>query len=116
MSEFPYVYLHAFIIIWIGLMIPAILTIIIAFYKKKFLNDVIYKKYCRLWLALAMLWYFVGTVFFAAIAYDVYGGIGHPLYFMASLLKFLMMFSIPTLLLLVISIAPAKWQNWRSKR
>ncbi|MEQ1546917.1 hypothetical protein [Methyloglobulus sp.] len=117
MPEFPYEKLFAVCIIWLGLAISAIAMTLFQYYKKSFVNDVVYRKHYHFWLSLAILWYFLGSAYLTSFSIELYGG-ANPYTDSSNLLfslNYLLPFSIPFLTLLAVALIPAKLQNWLGK-
>lgn len=104
------------IFIWFGLAVSAILITLLECYKKTFFDDVAYRIYCRFWRKFMLRWYVVSSTSLGFINADFFGDAGRLLWsFLGFLPNYLLPFSIPTLLVLAVSLLPAKLQNCYSK-
>ncbi|MEQ1546957.1 hypothetical protein [Methyloglobulus sp.] len=115
MQELPYEKISAVYIIWFGLIMSAIVITLFQCHKKNFVDELIYRKHCCFWISLTMFWYLIGTAYLTTIAFinyddDFFQWLGHD--FVQS---YLWVFLAPVLILLAVSLLPAKLQNWRSK-
>lgn len=112
--------------IWLGLIFVTFAVTLFKCYERVFVDDVAFQKHRRCWLRLGILWYFIGSVYTTGIN-TYYSGnttesfiqafnYDNLFYFTGTLPKDLLLFFIPFLMLLIVSLVPAKWQNWRSTR
>ncbi|MEQ1546956.1 hypothetical protein [Methyloglobulus sp.] len=125
MPELPYEDIAAVYIIWLSLITLALITNLFQCYKKIFVDDGVHRKHHRLWLSFAILWYLMGSAYISEAITHFSGFVNlrvngalffdNFIYFVGITLNFLLVFSIPVLILLAVSLIPAKLQNWLSK-
>ncbi|MEQ1546958.1 hypothetical protein [Methyloglobulus sp.] len=110
----------AVILFWISIVVYALVVTLYQCYKRKFIDNAICRRHCRFWLRSAALFYFIN---FAVALFFGSTNENSPLYtfdkinvdsfyLLKDLLSFLL---IPSLMLLVGSLVPAKLQNWFGK-
>ncbi|WP_349028495.1 hypothetical protein [Methyloglobulus sp.] len=111
--------------IWLGLIVFALVATLFKCYKKRFVDDVAYQKHRLFWLRLAVLLNLIGSIYTTEIITHYFGYVSESfnqifdldqfLYFIGILPKESLLFFIPVLILLAVSLIPAKLQNWLSK-
>ncbi|MEQ1544313.1 hypothetical protein [Methyloglobulus sp.] len=128
MSDYQYQKLigteHIIMSIWLGLIVFALVATLFKCYKKRFVDNIAYQKHRQFWLRLAILLNLIGSMytteiithyFGANVSFDRIFDLDKFLYFIGILPKQSLLFFIPVLILLAVSLIPAKLQNWLSK-